>query len=297
MPESASQYQSVYPQGFRVAGDPAKVTTKVTFQGNILKHWLLRFYIPPSADGNTTLALFCEQKASVGVAARLGAPPQCNQYSNQQGVTNQQYNAMPWQTRPGTFAELRAQDWCTRNGSGTIPIVSDQHSSSKGEWLYVKVLLDGSNIPHVAMCNFEVGVDKSAYTDWYNSTMWDSQGNPALTSASVPVGPCGDFTHTGGGSIPTPDPVDPGGSGNPFDGVFPPIAPTPDPDPPPVTPAPVEPDPVIPPEPTPDPTEPLIPEWYVDPKTGFPIFKIQGPIIYYATLVDGVAKGFGVEVV
>ena len=201
--ESAASYRSVYSSGYKTVSNPENFGTTLSFQANVPKSYLLRYYVPPAANGSTTLALFCAQTGSIGVVARLGAPPQCDTYSNATAtsISSTSYNSLPWDERPGTLQELRSRDWRVRNGSGTISIVYDNNSSSKGEWLFIKVLFDGTSIPSVAKTSFGVGVNKAAYTEWYNSMNWESNGDPGLTVSSVAMGPC-DFTSTGTGTVP-----------------------------------------------------------------------------------------------
>ena len=199
--ESASQYKSVYVNGGFKQAFPAPLTgdAYLLYDKVVPKYYLLRFYIPP-VEKSVSFALFCTQTADIGVVARLGAPPQCSSDSYSTSLSSiSYYNSLPWDTRSARMQELRDRDWRIQNLGGTMSIMTDSVGSSRGEWLYVKVLFDGSSISHVDKAAFGVAVDPAAYEAWYNGATWDSNGDPVMNvNTSIATGSC-DFTAEGGG--------------------------------------------------------------------------------------------------
>ena len=226
--ESASQYKSMYgTAGYKNMYNPENWTvtpSKLLLGTDAPGSRLFRYYIPPAVSGTVSLALFVPQSQMIGAVVRLGFPPQCDSYSTSTSVSESSFYGLPWDEPDATLAQLRANDMRIRNYTGIISLVTDYNASSQGEWLYVKVIFDGSTGSHVAMTNFEVGIDSSNYESWYNTASWDGNGDP-LPNGQTPgaKGRCDDFNPDPGGNDPPPDP----GGDDPFAPGFPPINPPP----------------------------------------------------------------------
>ncbi|MBW1801771.1 MAG: hypothetical protein JRJ85_13695 [Deltaproteobacteria bacterium] len=209
--ESAKQYKSVYPGGYKTVHNPADWTTNVEKLGF------------PAVKDRVSLAVFCPQNQMIGVVARLGFPPQCAYDPTNYTPSEDYFYGLPWLSAAdfsgGSLQMFRNNDIRIRNHSGTIPIVKDYSPSSDGEWLYVKVLYDGTAASNLAASNFEVTIDTDAYKAWYATASWDSSGNP-LPNGKTPTG-TGDcsFESTGEGGVPTDDGDD--NSDNPFAPLWP----------------------------------------------------------------------------
>ena len=215
--ETALQYQPIYANGgYRNMhqverdgnGKPlSKYPEKYSISHNgvlSVKYWLLRFYIPPMANGTTNLAIFCTQSGKFGAVARLGAPPQCDlsTYTNSEAITDSTFIGLPWDRCATSLQQLRDRDWRVKNEAGSFDIVADVNSSSEGEWLYVKVLFNGPNIKNVGLVNFSVEVPLTDYVTWYDEVEWDADGNPPQDEkATIGKGSCNFASGAG-------DPID-----------------------------------------------------------------------------------------
>lgn len=228
--EPASQYKTMYGTGYKNMYNPddwgATPPSKLLLGTDAPGSRLFRYYIPPAISGNVTLALFVPQSQMIGAVVRLGFPPQCDSYSTSTSVSESSFYGLPWDERDATLAQLRANDMRIRNYTGTISLVKDHNAFSGGEWLYVKVIFDGSTGSHVHMTNFEVSIDSDEYAAWYGNTAttWDGNGDP-LPNGQTPgaTGRCDDFNPAGGEDDPLPDP----GDDDPFAPVWPPVNPPP----------------------------------------------------------------------
>ena len=214
--ESASQYRPICSDGGYKnthdierdgKGNPLSSYPEnysISYNGSLnVKYWLLRFYIPPVANGSINLALFCTQTASIGAVARLGAPPQCDlfTYTNSEAIADSTFIGLAWDSCATSLQQLRDRDWRVKNKGGSLDVVSDVNGSSKGEWLYVKVLFNGTSIKSVGLVNFSVQVPLTDYVTWYDGVKWDSSGNPPLdVNNSIGTGSC-DFGSGGGEPI------------------------------------------------------------------------------------------------
>ena len=103
MAESETQYLPIYPTGgFRALYPVSTVTgyslPQTGFQDDIPQFWLLRFYIPPAANGYTALALFCPQKQTLrGCGKTWAQPPQCDlSMYTPRAISTGTYLGLPW---------------------------------------------------------------------------------------------------------------------------------------------------------------------------------------------------------
>ena len=215
---SETQYVPIYPSGgFRALYPVGTVTgyssPQCSYQGDIPQFWLLRFYVPPSTSGYSTLALFCPQTKLYGVVARLGAPPQCDLPSyTASSISSGEYLSLSWDMQSVTFSKLRERDHRFRNGSGTVGIVTDDNATSTGEWLYIKVLFAGMTGCTYG-CSWGTLVNGTAYASWFPTVAWDAYGNPPLNVTSIASGSCwfgpGGYAGTTLPTPPDPEPPDP----------------------------------------------------------------------------------------
>lgn len=297
MPYAANQFQPVY--SYKTAHPPGKDV----YQGPIPDSHLIRFYLPPSTKGTFSLALFCEQKTTVGVIARLGRPPMCNceAYKTSE-ISDNYYLSLPWDRDAGALFQLRSRDWRVRNGSGTIGIVKDYQGSSKGEWLFLQILFRGNRPglvqPGADGCSLICHVDGPLYEQWYHSVPFDASGNPPLVTYDLLQGDCNFKSSVIDTGPAEPDPgVQPVPGGGSIFGDL--LKPKPEPDP---VPTPVE--PIQPPDvpvvedPAPKPTPTPGPE--IDPLSGWPIIGemeiAKGGLLYFGNpKADGTWNGFAIR--
>ena len=212
----AESFKSVYQGNYKALGP--------SYAGPIPKTWLLKFYIPPAVKGRVSIALFCVQNATVGVVARLGAPPQCSleAYKSNE-VSDKYYMSLNFDNNKGvlpTLAQLRERDYRLKHIGGTLPICKDYAPSSTGEWLFVMVLFAGKGIANLAGCQSTIDVDRPAYDAWVKGVV----GDPPLIIQPLSRGTC-DFKSEVVDAPVEPKPEVPGsgtGYGDIFDNLLPP---------------------------------------------------------------------------
>jgi len=182
-PTTNTEYRSAYSTvgGFRhYYSSPSSELTLRDDQGYKLpKSYKFRIYIPPSICDYFTFALFCPQKSKIGVAVRLGSPPE-TKYDNGSVSDDEYINGITWDGETKSLSNLRQRTYLMRNGSGTISIASDYSPTSVGEWLYVKVLFDGTSITNVVNggISFVHQINQNTFITWFNSVAWNSAGDP-----------------------------------------------------------------------------------------------------------------------
>jgi len=177
-----TEYRSAYSTvgGFRnyYSSPSSELTLRDDKGYKLPKSYKFRIYIPPSIHNFFTFALFCPQKSKIGVAVRLGSPPE-TKYDTGSISDDEYINNVSWDGQTN-LPNLRQRTYLMRNGSGTISIAADYSPTSVGEWLYVKVLFDGTSITNVVNggISFVHQIDQSSFTTWFNSVAWNSAGDP-----------------------------------------------------------------------------------------------------------------------